>query len=738
MTDIKAHWIPTLRAIADAEKGTVSVPSLRAAQALQRRGLVRYASTVMTWHATDLGREHLATLDANAATAATTTEDTTPAQVARSAAEQLRTIQHRAAAVELVATIKGKALDELARIFHVWNTTVPVAVTRQRIVDATIGTREDADAIRSADWRSPADMTPTPGNVTRALHTRLWPDPQARIVTTVLSNGDVEVTCPRFPHPRYTAEIADVVSQVLKAEHLVKLVRDYDRMGFKGTRVFLTRAAASMPAYELNRAGAAYIGRHVRFTATAHGRSKAHEGVLQRVEAVLPVGDKSFTGIWLDGTAGCIWAENDDRVQVLPADMPTESPAQRTRAHRTYQPGDRVWAHTRGAWWPAIVTSQFVTVGVLADVDGELQPLNARDNSTFWVLCGGLNHEAVAPRTTEHPDIEPAGRCKHCQALVWLTDRGWLHAAHMGPDICDHAVDGVDAVPAPATTVRAVLDGPAPAGNPDEWTTWGHWSAPGRAARWGNRVAVVAPNGAIVHHEIYPTPERARAEYANLVLHGSPMVGTPQPGDVILAGTDPSSPLLTVARTELEPPPHGSGFWFFVTPARRNGVSYSPWNLEPGAFRFLTRPVPAAAFRQNRPGGSGSANAEPPTEPSREPARPQGREAGTGAVRHGNDQNHRPQMIQYVMQERRRVADSDSSAWVTVTAGLASLEDHTGGQRTPEALRLDAALDTLSRSDQGSRRWARRISGTVLGSTVHSWVDLPPTASAARTRTTAA
>lgn len=72
-TEVKAHWIPTLRQIADAEVGEVGVKtyqvSRRNAEALARRGLVASRFTAGRYAITAAGRAYLAELDAKPAPA---------------------------------------------------------------------------------------------------------------------------------------------------------------------------------------------------------------------------------------------------------------------------------------------------------------------------------------------------------------------------------------------------------------------------------------------------------------------------------------------------------------------------------------------------------------------------------------------------------------------------------------------------------------------------------------------
>jgi hypothetical protein len=66
--------------------------------------------------------------------------------------DELRAVNTRDEARQIVATVKGAALKELANLLEVapYGT---VAQLRERVVDATAGTREDAAAIRSRAWR---------------------------------------------------------------------------------------------------------------------------------------------------------------------------------------------------------------------------------------------------------------------------------------------------------------------------------------------------------------------------------------------------------------------------------------------------------------------------------------------------------------------------------------------------------------------------------------------------------
>lgn len=67
-------------------------------------------------------------------------------------ADELRALNTRPAAADIVADLKGAALKELADLLRVapYGTA---AQLRARIVDATAGVREDAAAIHSRAWR---------------------------------------------------------------------------------------------------------------------------------------------------------------------------------------------------------------------------------------------------------------------------------------------------------------------------------------------------------------------------------------------------------------------------------------------------------------------------------------------------------------------------------------------------------------------------------------------------------
>jgi hypothetical protein len=679
-----------------------------------------------------------------------TAQTASPVEIAEAAAARLRITETRPAAAAIAAGVKGAALTELARIFHVNNSRLRVEQIRQRIVDATAGAREDTAAISSDAWRRPADMAATPANVTRALRA-LWPDPAARIVTTV-TDERVEIRCPRFDHTGVAEQLADLVSQVLKGRYQVADLRHSDTRGFRGTWVYLTAVTT-------------------------------------------------------------------------PTDMPTEVPGQRTRTCREYGAGERVWAFTHGAWHPAIVRSQFLKVGVVVDVNGEREPLNGLDGSTFW-LRASLADNAVAPRTAEHPAIEPAGRCTRCTGLVWLTDKGWLHSGDIGIDHCDHEVDGVVAVPppwkvaqaksrvtdaAPATlhnligwdvltgdgwqTIREVhnrhgdnlvvtdetepgrewgfsrrrvqvrapheavalacghlgvpgtgrdsdqghgfcwfgcfktlpvADPVAPVGA-DEWSSLGGQG--GQVIRWGDRVAVVTAAGEIDHHARYPTEGRARAEYANRC--GDPTAGTPRLGDRLLVGDDPTGPLLTVVSAELEPAADGSGSRFRVTVASRGagGAEREIWNLEPGAFRFLERPVLAAWFRRNRGLVPATVPGELGAEPSPELAGGSGAPRRNRPSRAKNRRNDHA-MVEYAIEEERPEPGSGRPTWAPVAAGVATLAcpDAERQPHTPTQLCLDLALGGVAQTLPPSPR-RRRLSGHIVGAPVHGYTALGPSRS---------
>ncbi len=73
-------------------------------------------------------------------------------------------------------------------------------------------------------------------------------------------------------------------------------------------------------AHDLRNNPGQFIGKSVTVTATSWGGrpGKVYTGELTWAEAVLPTGNKSYTGVWIKGVSGSIWLDNDSAVVIPP------------------------------------------------------------------------------------------------------------------------------------------------------------------------------------------------------------------------------------------------------------------------------------------------------------------------------------------------------------------------------------------------------------------------------------